>query len=148
MQYFYKNGAKEAVAIPDDWSEAAKALQLKLLQENGFKPVTGMPTEKSVLPFDLVRVVFEPSDDGESFQAKAEHRYLKVSVSQKKLLAHPALAERVPQLMEKLQGDPELVNWWVNSMTYVRGSAVARKAMQAFGLTQDELEGIVLRCRE
>lgn len=146
-EYFYNKTSKKIVSIPDEWSAELKQAQRQMLLSNTFKPVVGT-IEKTELPFDVVHMSFAESEDGESFLAIASHKYPKLRMSQEKLLAHPDIVPRIQNLMEVLQADSLLVDWWLNDMTYMRNSPVAMKAMEAFGLTQNQMEQIVLGCRE
>ncbi|MGN0843668.1 MAG: hypothetical protein ACI4QT_00435 [Kiritimatiellia bacterium] len=125
-----------------------RTAQTALLTAQGFKPVSNMTDEvKNDIPFAIRKPVFRLSEDGESFTMNVQERCLSVRLSQEKLVAHEAIAGKLPTLMSALQADAELQAWWCNSMNYVRHSSVAQKAMEAFGLTQEEMERIALECK-
>lgn len=145
---FYYNGRKLA-KVPEEWSEEMKAAQIALLTAQGFKPVANMEEEvTNDIPFALRKSIYTLKDDGSTYYMAVQERCLPVRLSQEKLVAHEAIAEKLPTLMGALQSDAELQSWWCNSMNYVRESSVAQRAMAAFGLTQEEMEKIALECME
>lgn len=143
---FYYNGRKLA-KVPSEWSEEMQNAQISLLTEQGFKPVENMEEEvTNDIPFAIRKPIFTITDDHSAYYMAVHERCLPVRLSQEKLVAHEAIAAKLPTLMSALHADAELQSWWCNSMNYVRDSSVAQKAMEAFGLTQEEMEKIALEC--
>ena len=143
---FYYNGRK-LVKVPEDWSEEMRAAQIELLTAQDFRPVVNMEDEvANDIPFALRKPVFRLNEAGTAYTVTIRERYLPVHLSQEKLVAHEAIASKLPALMCALQADAELQAWWGNNMNYVRESAVAKKAMAAFGLSQEAMEKIALEC--
>lgn len=145
-EYFYSEAAHKVSSIPGSWGESVRAAQRELLLAQGFLPIRDYSPPKSQLPFALVEDAFTHQADG-TFLCTRTERAMPIRLSQDKLLRHPTIQARLDDLMASLTADAALADWWAHDMRYLRGSPVAQKAMAAFGLTQVEMEQIVLACR-
>lgn len=145
-EYFYNASSGKVAKIPASWDEAVRAAQEELLLSQGYGPVRDYEPPRSRMPFATVEEVFSANGDGTYTQTLSETP-LPVKLSQEKLLRHPAIQTRLDDLMGSLAGDAELSYWWTSDLRYLRGSPMAQRAMQVFGMTQDQIEQIVLACR-
>lgn len=154
MLYAKKTGNRMTVReVSPDWPTELKTMQTTLLTQNGFLPVTEVGEECIPSRFGMPTKSWAEIVDGETgivtgYSLTYGFRPNSIRLSQTKLLSVPAIASALQDLMEALQTDVELVEWWCNDMSYVRGSTIAAKAMSVFGLTQEQIETIALSCRE
>lgn len=136
--------------ISETWDESIKAFQIKALTEAGYLPCeeVGEVSQHSMFGGDVVKFEEITNENGNivSFKLKHEFAPRTLKLSQKKLIEHPALKEKIPFLMQIIDQDEILKDWWINNLKYIRGSAVAKKAIEAFGFTETELEAIVVQC--
>lgn len=141
---FWNPSLQKVAVIPAAWDETFRLKQREILMKQGYLPVDNYRVPRSQMPFAFVSDHFEIVD-GTVVQTICETPR-KVRLSQDKLLRHPAVRSRIEHLMASLSSDEELIDWWANDMCYLRGSPVAKKAMAAFDLSQDEMEKIVREC--
>lgn len=141
---FWNPSKQQVAVIPAVWDETVRAKQRELLIAQGYLQVDNYRVPRSQMPFAFVSEHFEVVDGAVEQTIVETPR--KVRLSQDKLLRHPAIRARLDHLMGLLSGDSDLANWWANDMCYLRGSPVAKKAMAAFDLSQDEMEKIVREC--
>lgn len=144
-EYYYNKTVASLVRIPSDWPDAAKTAQRTLLTGKGYKPVDMTGAKEDDLPF--VRYHYDYKDDGDKYTVESVPINRYVALSQDKLVRNQHIQSRMEDLMAALSGDSVLSSWWANDMRYLRGSPVAEKAMAVFGLTQEQMEQIVLACR-
>ena len=145
-EYYYNADLGKVAKVPGSWEAGIRAAHTEMLLAQGYGLVPNYRQPVSQMPFAVVEESFEPGEDGTWTQVLVE-KPLPVKLSQDKLLRHPAIQARLDDLMGSLAGDAELSYWWTSDLRYLRGSPVAQKAMAAFGLTQVEMEQIVLACR-
>lgn len=154
MELYYKpNGRGGArVCIPDGSVPEVVAAQREIAASQGLLPVRvaegGRPSSDR---FGYYAERFVPVTDEAGgtvgYAQRFDYHAVPVRLSQEKLLAHPMIAPRLAGLAPAVAGDAELASWWSGNLTYVRGSAMALKAMAVLGVSQDELERVVLECR-
>lgn len=153
MELYFKptqNGSSR-VLITDEMSDDVKLIQRSMANAGNLLPVSGYTTQPALSPFGVYHEKLLPVTDQQgtvvSYAHSWEFRPLRIRVSQEKLLADPALAPLLNQLSAEFTSDPDLIDWWTRDPVYVRGSALATKAMKLLNVTQEQLETIVLRCR-
>ena len=153
MELYYKpnkrGGAR--VTITDDMPDAVKTAQRAIAAQQGMLPVSNVAPRPQATPFGVYAEKLLPVTDEyggiTGYSQSWVFAPVRVHLSQAKLISDEAIAPLLETLAPALSQDPELVAWWANDMTYVRGSAMAQKAMTAFGMTQEQLEAVALRCR-
>lgn len=131
--------------VPAGWDETLRIRHQSLLAQQGYLPVLNYKEPRTQMPFAYVTEKFEAVDGGARQTIVETPR--KVRVSQEKLLRHPAIQARLGDLMEALVADAQLSYWWTSDLCYLRGSPMALRAMAVFGMTQEQMEQIVLACR-
>lgn len=146
-EFYYNADSGNLVKIPGSWEKAVRAAQKELLLAQGYLPVPGYEPPVTQLPFALVSESFSVQANGTVFCTRTE-KPLPIKLSQSKLLRNPIVHAKMDELMSALTADSDLSAWWASDMRYLRGSPVAAKAMAAFGLTREQMEQIVLSCRE
>ena len=144
--YFYNPQTKTLSKVSGVWPEEVRRTQTEMLSGRGFGEVVGYEPPKSQMPFAIVSERFEDAGDG-TFRQVLEETPLPVKLSQDKLLGHPAVQNRLGDLMAGIANDSLLSGWWANDMRYLRGSDMAARAMEVLGLTQEQMEKIVLECK-
>lgn len=144
--YFYNPETKTLSKVSGTWPEEVRRTQTEMLAGSGFGEVVGYEPPKSQMPFAIVSERFEAVGDG-TFRQVLEETPLPVKLSQDKLLGHPAVQHRLNELMAGIANDPLLSGWWANDMRYLRGSDMAARAMEVLGLTQEQMEKLVLDCK-
>ena len=144
--YYYHPTLNRLVTIPGTWPSNVREAQVALLCSQGYGEVINFVPPRSQMPFAVVESSYVPNGDG-SFSQQLTSRSLPIRLSQDKLLRHPAIQSRLGDLMDSLAGDPDLASWWLSDTRYLRGSEMASRAMEVFGLSQQEMEQIVLACR-
>ena len=153
MEMYYKpNGrAGSRIVITDDMPAELQAVQRTIAAASGMLSVSGYSDRPAPSRFGIYTEKFTPVADGNGvvtgYTHSWEFRPFRIPLSQEKILTDETVAPILVQLIEQFSGDPELVSWWTSDCAYVRGSAIAARAMQILGLTQEELEAVVLRCR-
>lgn len=153
MEMYYKPGARggSRVCIPDGSAPEVVAAQREIAAAQGLLPVRAAGERPAGGRFGIYNERFAPVTDESgttvAYAQRWEFHAFPVRLSQEKLLAHPAIAPRLAELAPSVAGDAELAAWWSGNLTYVRGSAMALKAMAVLGISQDELERVVLECR-
>lgn len=153
MELYYKpnkrGGAR--ITITDDMPEEVKTAQRAIATAQGLLPVSNVTPRPEPTRFGMYREEFKPVTDEYGGVVGYSQSWVflpvRVRLSQAKLVADPAIAPMVATLAPMLQQDEKLASWWANDMTYVRGSEMAQKAMEVFGMTQEQIEQIALRCR-
>lgn len=137
--------------ISDALPEDIKQLKLNLLESDGYLPVSESEPMPERSPF--VRYVptyvekLNKSKDVVGYELSYVEQPIPMHLSQDKLLTNDFIKSQLDVMYGVLSNDPDLKDWWLNNMTYVRGSKVALKAMQLFGLTQPQIEEIALACK-
>lgn len=144
--YFYNPETKTLSKVSGTWPEEVRRTQTEMLAGSGFGEVVGYEPPRSQMPFAIVSERFEDSGGG-TFRQVLEETPLPVKLSQDKLLGHPAVQHRLNELMAGIANDPLLFGWWANDMRYLRGSDMAARAMEVLGLTQEQMEKLVLECK-
>lgn len=153
MELYYKpnkrGGAR--VSITDAMPESVKEAQRSVAAAQGLLPVSNLSERPAPTPFGVYREKLSPVTDQYGgvvgYSQSWEFRPNRIRLSQVKLVADKAIAPLVETLAPLITQDPDLSAWWANDMTYVRGSAMAQKAMATLGMTQEQVEEIALRCR-
>lgn len=144
-KYFWHPERNNLLTISGAWPDEARKAQETLLRANGFLFVANYKPPKSQMPFARVTEKFTANDDGTATQEIVEEPRA-IKLSQEKLLRHPDIAVHLQGLITAISTDTDLSDWWANDMRYLRGSTVAKKAMAAFDMSQDEMEKIVREC--
>lgn len=147
----YMNDKRETVVVPDGASgDVASALRA-IADAKGMKEVVDAAPRPALSPFMhyVQRIVPEYGDDGDLVRYRRTWKGTAVPVhlSQAKVLANPVVAAKIADRVSELSANKGLVDWWTGNMTYVRGSDTAALAMEALGLTQNEIEQVALACR-
>ena len=153
MELYYKpnkrGGAR--ITVTDDMPDEVKAAQRAIAATQGLLPVSNVMPRPAATPFGVYAERMLPVTDEYGGVTGYSQSWVfsptRIHLSQSRLVADPAIAPLVATLAPMLQQDEKLASWWANDMTYVRGSEMAQKAMEVFGMTQEQVEAIVLRCR-
>ena len=143
--YFYNPQTKTLSKVSGVWPEDVRRTQTDMLIGSGFGEVIGYEPPKSQMPFAIVSERFEDNGNG-TYRQVLDETPLPVKLSQDKLLGHPAVQHRLNELMAGIANDPLLSDWWNNDLRYLRGSPMAERAMRIFGMTQEQIEKIVMEC--
>ena len=144
-KYFWHPERNNLLTISGAWPEDARKAQETLLRSKGFLLVANYKPPKSQMPFARVTERFTANDDGTATQEIVEDPRA-IKLSQEKLLRHPDIVVHLQGLITAISTDADLSDWWANDMRYLRGSAMARKAMSIFGFSQETMEQIALEC--
>ena len=144
-RYFYNASNETIRCVPGSWPDAMRASQIKFLTACGYAEIVDYDPPKSQMPIAMVRDRIERVEDG-AYHQIVDVTPLPVKLSQEKLLAHPAIAPRITELMESIGSDAQLTDWWCNDLRYLRGSDMAQRAMALFGMDQNQIEQVVKEC--
>lgn len=153
MELYYKpnrrGGAR--ITITDDMPEEVKSAQRSIATAQGLLPVSNVSPKPAYTPFGTYRERLLPVTDEyggvTGYSQSWTFMPARIHLSQAKLISDPDIAPLIATLAPMLQQDAQLASWWANDMTYVRGSEMAAKAMEVFGMTEEQVEQIALRCR-
>lgn len=146
-EFWYHGGSGTVRNVMAGWPPELRSAQRSILQAAGFQKVVNYARPKSQMPFAILTPVYTANDD-DTYSVTWTEQPLYVKLSQRKLMEHPVVQPQLPLLTQTLSGSPQLTEWWIHDMRYLRGSDLARVAMAAFGMTQAQIEKIVLECRE
>ena len=153
MELYYKpnNRGGARITITDEMTDEAKAAQRAIAAAQGLLPVSNATPKPAPGPFGTYIEKMSPVTDEYGgivgYSQSWEFHATRIRLSQEKILTSETIAPILPQLIQAFSSDEQLAGWWANDMTYVRGSAMAQRAMQVLGLTQEQLEQLALRCR-
>lgn len=145
--YYWHPASGEVTHISPSWPESARTAQAALLTAHGYLRVIDYQHLKTQMPFARVSESFRACGDDTAEQIITETPR-PIKLNRDKILRHPVIVRNLQVLMDSLTADQELATWWSTDMRYLRGSPVAKKAMAAFDLTQEQMEKIVLECKD
>lgn len=153
MELYYKPSAMRGarIVIPDNATEDVITAQRKMAADLGLLPVLNY-TKRPAHDFFVYPPVerFEAVKDDLGNDIAYNHSWVTkarvIKLSQEKILADAMIAPLLPRLSAAMASNAVLANWWASNLSYVRGSHVARVAMETLGLTQEQLESLAKRC--
>lgn len=139
----YYNG-KKTIEINEDWDESPREAYREMIITEGFLPVVEAqrPEDSRFVRYSNK---FEKENDKyvEVWVAKA----MPIHINVNKLLAHPSICQKLPSLIALMKSDAKMSKWLVKDAKYLRGSEMALYAQKALGMSESEMEAIVLECR-
>lgn len=153
MEQYYKPSATfgTRVVIPDNATEEVVNAQRKMAADLGLLPVrnyTKRPAHDffTYPPVERFEVVKDDIGNDIAYNHSWVTKARIIRLSQEKILADTEIAPLLPKLSAAVANNATLANWWTSNLSYLRGSPVARLAMETLGLTQEQLESLAKRC--
>lgn len=126
-------------------SGAVADAQAAVLSAQGYRPVREAERPADT-PFEVWSASY--AVDGEEVAESWWRAPLVIRLDRAKLLGAAATGGWLDAAVEYFGSDPDAQDWWANNMTYVDGSPMAAKAMEALGLTLEQARALALQCRE
>lgn len=133
------------MSVDPSWDEGVRTNQLAIAVANGYLPLEIVGEN---LEDDFVRSVKKVTREDDVFRLEWIQFPKVIRLDRTKLVNYFVASGAIEAVTGLVLTNEQFADWYANKMTYVRGSADAVAFSLLLGLTQDQLEALVLQCRE